>query len=103
VGETAFGYEAGIAVMFCYNFQRANALQYGLPYLPEFVGNRFHVAIGKKSGANSVKWRLENLGLTATEAQVDAILSRVKQEAIEKKRGLTDSEFTEIVQQVTNR
>jgi len=102
VGETAFGYEAGIAVMFCYNLNRAKALEYGLPYLPEFVGNKFHVAIGKKSGANSIKWRLENLGLNATEAQVDTILSRVKQQAIEKKRGLTDTEFAEIVQQITN-
>jgi len=97
VGETAFGYEAGIAVMFCHNFKQANALQYGLPYLPEFVGNKFHVAIGKKSGAHSIRWRLEDLGLTASDAQVDAILAKVKQKALEKKWGLTDEEFKAIV------
>ena len=100
VGETAFGYEAGIAVMFCHNFKQANALQYGLPYLPEFVGNKFHVAIGKKSGAHSIKWRLEDLGLSASDEQVDRILARVKHDAIQKKRALTDSEFMEIVNEL---
>lgn len=100
VGETAFGYEAGIAVMFCHNLKNANALQYGLSYLPEFVGNKFHVAIGKKSGAHSIRWRLEDLGMKASDGQVDKILAEVKQESIQKKRGLTDDEFMSIVKQV---
>jgi isopropylmalate/homocitrate/citramalate synthase len=99
VGETAFGYEAGIAVMFCHNFKQANALQYGLSYMPEFVGNKFHVAIGKKSGAHSIRWRLEDLGLKASDEQVDKILGEVKQQAIERKRALTDDEFMAIVKQ----
>jgi len=102
VGETAFGYEAGIAVMFCHNFKQANALQYGLPYLPEFVGNKFHVAIGKKSGAHSIRWRLEDMRVSATDAQVDAILAKVKQKALEKKWGLTDEEFKIIVDETLN-
>ncbi|MFI5449347.1 MAG: hypothetical protein ACHQ03_06240 [Candidatus Bathyarchaeia archaeon] len=97
VGETAFGYEAGIAVMFCHNLKKANALQYGLSYMPEFVGNKFYVAIGKKSGAHSIRWRLEDLGIEASDEQVDKILAEVKQEAIQKKRGLTDEEFLTIV------
>jgi isopropylmalate/homocitrate/citramalate synthase len=99
-GETAFGYEAGIAVMFCHNLKQANALQYGLSYLPEFVGNKFYVAIGKKSGAHSIKWRLEDMGMKASDDAVDKILSKVKQNAIEKKRGLTDDEFRQIVKDV---
>lgn len=102
VGETAFGYEAGIAVMFCHNFKQANALQYGLPYMPEFVGNKFHVAIGKKSGAHSIRWRLEDMGLTASDAQVDGILAKVKAKALEKKWGLTDEEFKAIVDETLN-
>jgi methanogen homocitrate synthase len=97
VGDTAFGYEAGIAVMFCHNFKNANALQYGLSYMPEFVGNKFHVAIGKKSGAHSIRWRLEDLGMNASDEQVDRILSDVKQQAIQLKRSLTDEEFMSIV------
>ena len=102
VGETAFGYEAGIAVMFCHNFKQANALKYGLPYLPEFVGNKFHVAIGKKSGAHSIHWRLEDMGLNASDAQVDQILAKVKQKALAKKWGLTDEEFKAIVDETLN-
>jgi len=102
VGETAFGYEAGIAVMFCHNFKQANALKYGLPYLPEFVGNKFHVAIGKKSGAHSIRWRLEDMGLNASDAQVDEILAKVKQKALAKKWGLTDEEFKAIVDETLN-
>lgn len=102
VGETAFGYEAGIAVMFCHNFKQANAFQYGLPYLPEFVGNKFHVAIGKKSGAHSIRWRLEDMGLAASDAQVDEILAKVKAKALEKKWGLTDEEFKAIVDGTLN-
>ncbi len=100
VGLSAFGYEAGIAVMFCHNLKQANALQYGLPYFPEYVGNKFQIAIGKKSGAHSIKWRLEDKGITASDEQVNEILAKVKQDAIEKKRGLTDSEFQGIVDDV---
>jgi isopropylmalate/homocitrate/citramalate synthase len=100
VGETAFGYEAGIAVMFCHNFKKANASEYGLSYMPEFVGNKFYVAIGKKSGAHSIRWRLEDLGIKASDEQVDKILAEVKQEAIQKKRGLTDDEFIATVKKL---
>jgi methanogen homocitrate synthase len=102
VGDTAFGYEAGIAVMFCHNLKQVNALRYGLPYLPEFVGNKFYIAIGKKSGAHSIRWRLEDLGLKASDEQVDKILAKVKQEAIDKKRGLSDDEFRAIVNQTVS-
>ena len=93
VGRTAFGYEAGIAVMLCYGYKRANMLKYGLSYLPEFVGNTFSVTLGKKSGAQSVKWQLEELKYRASEEEVAGILAEVKREGIEKKRGLTREEF----------
>lgn len=100
VGDTAFGYEAGIAVMFCYRYKHANKLKLGVGYLPEFVGNKFSVTLGKKSGAFSIRWRLEELGLEATDKQVDEILARVKQLAIRKKWGLTDDEFSKIYRDV---
>lgn len=100
VGETAFGYEAGIAVMFSYRYKHANMLRYAVPYKPEFVGNKFSVTVGKKSGAYSIRWRLEELGYSATDEQVDAILARVKQRALEKKWGLTDEEFRRIYEDV---
>jgi methanogen homocitrate synthase len=100
VGETVFGYEAGVAVMFCYRYKHANMLKYGLSYMPEMVGNKFNITIGKKSGAFSIRWRLEDLGYDATDEQVEAILARVKQLAIKKKWGLTDEEFRGIYEDV---
>jgi isopropylmalate/homocitrate/citramalate synthase len=71
-----------------------------LSYLPEFVGNKFSVTLGKKSGGQSIRWRLEELGYEATDKQVDEILAKVKQLALEKKRGLTDDEFLRIYDEV---
>jgi methanogen homocitrate synthase len=100
VGETAFGYEAGIPTMLCLRYKHANMLKYGLSYLPEFVGNKFSITLGKKSGGQSIRWRLEELGYEATDKQVDEILAKVKQLALEKKRGLTDEEFRRIYDDV---
>jgi isopropylmalate/homocitrate/citramalate synthase len=100
VGETAFGYEAGIAVMFSYRFAHANAMRYALPYLPEFVGNKFSVTLGKKSGTMSIRWRLEDLNYEATDEQVDRILARVKETGVRLGRGLRDDEFLAIVKEV---
>jgi len=102
VGETAFGYEAGIAVMFSYRFKHSNMLKYGLPYMPGSVGNKFSVTVGKKSGAFSIRYRLEELGYEATDAQVEEILMRVKQLAIKKKWALNDEEFRDIYENVVH-
>jgi len=53
VGDTAFGYEAGIPVMFCRRLKKINQLETAFSYLPEFVGNKMHIAFGKKSGKHS--------------------------------------------------
>jgi len=58
--------------------------------------------LGKKSGTHSIRWRLEDLGYEATDEQVDGILARVKQLAIEKKRGLTNEEFLRIYEEVVH-
>ena len=102
VGETAFGYEAGIAVMFSYRYKHAGMLKYAVPYNPAVVGNKFSVAVGKKSGAFSMRWRLEELGYKATDEQIEAILARVKQLAIKKRWALTDDEFRAIYNDVVN-
>ena len=100
VGETAFGYEAGIAVMFSYRFAHANALRYAVPYMPQLVGNKFSVTLGKKSGAMSIRWRLEELGYEGTDEQADKLLTKVKEMGVRLRRGLTDDEFTGLVNEV---
>jgi len=101
VGTNSFSYEAGIAVMFMYRFAKeggAQAMQGGLPYLPEFVGNEFKVVLGKKSGSYSITWELEKLGLTATDAETREILKIVKEEALKTKKAVSSQRFREIAE-----
>ncbi|MEM2901780.1 MAG: hypothetical protein QXO32_03490 [Candidatus Bathyarchaeia archaeon] len=97
VGDTAFGYEAGIPVMFCRRLKKIDRLEVALSYLPEFVGNKLYIAFGKKSGRHGVEWRLEEMGLKASDEQVGEILAEVKSLGIEKRRALTDKEVDQII------
>jgi methanogen homocitrate synthase len=103
VGENAFGYEAGIPVMFLKNMKPINALKEAYSYLPEFVGNKIVVAYGKKSGGNSVEWRLDELGLKATEEQTQRILKRIKEKSITLKRALKENEVDQIIREEMER
>lgn len=70
-------------------------------FLPEFVGAGGHeMVVGKKSGRDSITYKLKELGLTAPEGKIDEILMRVKKTGIELKRTLTDEEFKQIVDEV---
>lgn len=98
VGERVFTREAGISV--------AGWMKYNLgseSYLPEVVGNKHGVFLGKKSGAHSIEWKLKDMGLEATAEQVQEILSRVKKKAEETKSNVEDAEFVEIVDSVVSK
>jgi isopropylmalate/homocitrate/citramalate synthase len=98
VGDQSFAYEAGIAVMFSVRFRDEGYLQGALPYLPELVGNEFKIILGKKSGGHSIAAKLRELGIQASEEQINSILTQVKNLSIQKKGPVTDEEFKEIVQ-----
>ncbi len=95
VGERVFTREAGISI--------AGWMKYYLgseAYLPEVVGNKHGVFIGKKSGSHSIEWKLKELGLKANEEQVQEILAEVKKRAEERKANIGDAEFRTIVDSV---
>jgi len=71
-----------------------------MPYMPEAVGNEFKIAVGKKAGQYNVLWHLEKTGRTATEEQLGEMVSRIKAEAIKKRRALTDQEIDKIYHDV---
>jgi len=98
VGDTAFGYEAGIPVMFCRRLKKINQLGVAFSYLPEFVGNKIHIAFGKKSGRHGVEWRLEEMSKTASEEQVNKILADIKDMGIRERRALTDNEVEQVIE-----
>ena len=98
VGERVFTREAGISV--------AGWMKYNLgseSYLPEVVGNKHGVFLGKKSGGHSIEWKLKELGLGANAEQVQEILAQVKKKAEEKKSNVEDAEFLAIVNSIVSK
>jgi isopropylmalate/homocitrate/citramalate synthase len=67
------------------------------PYASELVGAERGIVLGKKSGLDSIRIKVSELGLDVPEEQYPALLESVKR-AGTKKRGLvTDSEFRRLV------
>jgi homocitrate synthase NifV len=67
------------------------------PYSSELVGATRGLVLGKKSGLDSIRIKVEELGLAVPEDSYPALLEAVKK-AGTKKRGLvTDAEFRRIV------
>ncbi len=95
VGDRVFTREAGISI--------AGWMKYNLgseAYLPEVVGNEHGVFLGKKSGKHSVEWKLKEMGLKASEEQMEEILTEVKKRSEETKTNVDDLEFKRIVDSV---
>ncbi|MDA4129277.1 MAG: hypothetical protein OK457_00760 [Thaumarchaeota archaeon] len=98
VGERVFTREAGISI--------AGWMKYNLgseSYLPELVGNRHGVFLGKKSGTHSIQWKLNELGMSATDDQINAILAEVKKRSEAKKANIEDAEFKAIVDSIVKK
>jgi isopropylmalate/homocitrate/citramalate synthase len=63
------------------------------PYSAELVGAERSIVLGKKSGIDSIRLKLEELGLDATEERQRELLAAVKRLGAEKRGLLTDEEF----------
>jgi isopropylmalate/homocitrate/citramalate synthase len=100
VGDNSFSYEAGIAAMFSYRLFKKGFPLGVVPFRAEEVGNEFKIAIGKKAGKYNVIWHLEKNGKTASEEQIERIVSKIKSESLRKKRALSNEEFLKIVEKI---
>ena len=97
VGERAFTREAGIAV--------AGWMKYYLgseAFLPDLVGNKHGVVLGKKSGKHSIEWKLKEMDLSIPPDKVQEVLEKVKSVSETKKGAVTDDEFSEIVSSLSS-
>jgi methanogen homocitrate synthase len=95
VGDRSFTREAGISI--------AGWIKYNLgsePILPELVGNKHGIMIGKKSGKHSIEWKLGELGLHVPQEKVPDLLDAVKDEAMRTKAPVEDETFKQIVKRV---
>jgi methanogen homocitrate synthase len=95
VGSTAFSRESGAGIDMLLEHPTVV-----MPVHARTYGRQVRMVLGKKSGRRSIQLKLEEMGLEATDTQIDQLRDLVKSQAIRKKAALTDSEFREIVDQV---
>lgn len=93
-GGNAFTHEAGIHV----HGLLANTATYE-PITPELVGRERRIVLGKHAGRSSVVLALKELGLSASEKQVDDIVVRMK-ELGDKGKRVTDADMQTIAETV---
>lgn len=97
VGYLPFTREIGLGMKVLENYPLAI-----FPYLPELVGQKLKIVMGKKSGKESVAMKLQEAGLTATDEQIQEIVAATKKKGIEKKNTLTPEEFVELAKEILN-
>jgi isopropylmalate/homocitrate/citramalate synthase len=90
-----FKRESGVTVMQLISYPPAVE-----SFVPELVGGKREIVLGKKSGRHSIEWKLKNLGITVPEEQVEPILGKVKALGESKKGLVSDEEFKSIVNEI---
>jgi isopropylmalate/homocitrate/citramalate synthase len=90
-GETLFTRESGAVAS---QFHDPPAIE---PYSAELVGAERGLVLGKKSGLDSIRIKLAELGLERPEDDWPALLAAVKELGAAKKGLVTDDEFRELV------
>jgi len=91
-GENLFVRESGAVAS---QFHDPPAIE---PFSADLVGADRRLVLGKKSGADSVRIRAEELGLDLSEDARAAVLAEVKRLGAEKRGLVTDEEFRAIVE-----
>lgn len=94
VGENAFMHESGIHT----HGLLANTATYE-PITPESIGRKRQIVLGKHAGRTSVIMALREIGLEATEPQVDEITRQVK-DLGDKGKHVTDADLMSIADSV---
>jgi isopropylmalate/homocitrate/citramalate synthase len=90
-GENLFTRESGAVAA---QFHDPPAIE---PYSSELVGAERRIVLGKKSGLESIRIKLDELGLALPEDELPAVLEAVKRTGTRKRSVLTDGEFRRIV------
>ena len=99
IGERLFHVESGIIAGWVKNV--GDNLTEAFPYRPELVGQeKPRIVLGKGSGIDSIVYRLDQLGISASNDEMLEMLQQVKALSLEKKRLLDDDEFRKIVEGV---
>jgi isopropylmalate/homocitrate/citramalate synthase len=89
-GDTLFTRESGAVAS---QFHDPPAIE---PYSSELVAAERRIVLGKKSGLDSIRIKLDELGIERPEDDWPALLSAVKELGASQHRLVTDEEFREI-------
>jgi isopropylmalate/homocitrate/citramalate synthase len=91
VGETLFRRESGAVAS---QFHDPPSIE---PYASELVGAERAIVLGKKSGLDSIRIKVEELGLDVPEERWPELLAAVKRLGTEKRGLVTDDELKRLV------
>ncbi|MDD2643302.1 MAG: homocitrate synthase family protein [Methanobacteriaceae archaeon] len=94
VGKNIFRHESGIHV----DAIIEEPLTYE-PYLPELVGQKRQLVLGKHSGCRAVKAKLDDCGYNVTKDQLCKIVKRVKEKR-EEGQYINDDVFKDIIRNI---
>jgi 2-isopropylmalate synthase len=97
VGENAFAHEAGIHV----HGVLAKAETYE-PIIPEVVGHTRRIVLGKHTGANAIKAKLDEYGIELTDEQFKKVYNQVKSLG-DKGKCVTDADLKALAESVLGR
>jgi isopropylmalate/homocitrate/citramalate synthase len=98
VGDDIFKVESGIVSGWWLNLRTVKKPLVMFPYAWDFVGQEgVELVLGKKSGRDSIMYKLKNLGLDLSTEEVDKILEHVKEESTKRKSPISDEVFKEIL------
>jgi isopropylmalate/homocitrate/citramalate synthase len=98
VGDGAFKVESGIVAGWWLRLKEINMPLIMYPYIWDLIGqNSVEIVLGKKSGRDSIMYKLKNLGLDLSTQEVDKILDYIKEESTKRKSPISDEVFKEIV------
>lgn len=89
IGKNAFRHESGVHV----DAVLKNPLTYE-PFLPEVIGQKREIVIGKHSGKHAVKNKLSELGLHSTE--YSELLGEIKR-IVDKGYGITEDDIEALI------
>ncbi len=102
VGSGLFEVESGIVIHILRQFRNTALGEVALfPYLPGLVGREGpSLVAGRGTGRNFVEMTLEEMGVRATEGQVEEIVRRVKAVALRLKNALPPAVYQGIIREV---
>jgi isopropylmalate/homocitrate/citramalate synthase len=92
LGENLFRRESGAVAS---QFHDPPSIE---PYSADLVGAERSIVLGKKSGIDSIRLKLEELGIEASEERQRELLAEVKRLGAEKRGLVSDEEFLALMQ-----